>query len=335
MGIYTRGGDTGETSLLGGVRVPKDTLRIEVYGTIDEATSTMGLARATTRHLDLCQEIIVLQGELIGVMAELATAPEVAASGRTLKIRTSPVELAQVERLERTIDTYESERIPTHHFVRPGGSVASAALDMARTFVRRAERRLITLGREEDVNPHLVKYLNRLSDLLYVMARLDEQREVEQVVTSQLSKLTVNGTHAGPGKGDGAMSLTLADCDRMIEAGIRRARQVGVPMVLAVVDAGGNLMETRRMDDALLVSIALAPNKAYTAATVRMPTQTLAQVAQPGAPLYGIDTNIPNLTLVGGGIPLCQADGIVGAVGVSGGSVEQDVDVAQAMAAAL
>jgi cob(I)alamin adenosyltransferase len=335
MGIYTRGGDTGETSLLGGTRVPKDTLRIEVYGTIDEATSTMGLARATTKHLDLCQEIIALQGELIGVMAELATAPEIAASGRTLKIRTSPVEPSQVERLERTIDKYEAERIPTHHFVRPGGSVASAALDMARTFVRRAERRLISLGREEEVNPHLVKYLNRLSDLLYVMARLDEQREIEQAVTSQLSGMAVNGSRAEASKGDMTMSLTLADCDRMIEAGIRRAKQVGVPMVLAVVDAGGNLMETRRMDDALLVSIALAPNKAYTAATVRMPTQTLAQVAQPGAPLYGIDVNIPNLTLVGGGIPLCKVDGVVGAVGVSGGSVEQDVDVAQAMVAAL
>lgn len=335
MGIYTRGGDTGETSLLGGTRVPKDTLRIEVYGTIDEATSAMGLARATTRYLDLCREIIALQGELIGVMAELATAPDVAASGRTLKVRTSPVEMGQVERLERIIDTYEAERIPTHHFVRPGGSVASAALDMARTFVRRAERRLITLGREEEVNPCLVKYLNRLSDLLYVMARLDEQREIERAVTSQLSGAALDGKHAEPTQGEEKMALTLADCDRMIEAGICRAKQVGVPMVLAVVDAAGNWMETRRMDDALIVSIALAPNKAYTAAIVRMPTHTLAQLAQPSAPLYGIEANIPNLTLVGGGIPLCRADAIVGAVGVSGGSVEQDIDVAQAMVAAL
>ena len=75
MGIYTRGGDTGQTSLLGGSRVPKDTLRIEVYGTVDEATSTMGLARAMTQHTDLCQEIIGIQGELIGLMAELADKP--------------------------------------------------------------------------------------------------------------------------------------------------------------------------------------------------------------------------------------------------------------------
>lgn len=333
MGIYTRGGDAGETSLLGGVRVAKDTLRIEVYGTIDEATSAMGLARATTKQADLCREIIALQGELIGVMAELATAPD-ADPAKLQKVKLIPVQGAQVERLERAIDGYEAQRIPTHHFVRPGGSVASAALDMARTFVRRAERRLISLSREQEVNLLLIKYLNRLSDLLYVMARLDEQREVEQVVKDQL--LAKSGSRPEQTQqGAIAMSLTLADCDRMIEAGMRRAREIGVPMVLAVVDAGGNLIETRRMDDALLVSVTLAPHKAYTAATVRMATHTLAELAQPAAPLYGIDVNIPNLTLVGGGLPLNRAGALVGAVGVSGGSVAQDIDVAQAMAAAL
>lgn len=332
MSIYTRGGDKGETSMLGGARVPKDSLRIEVYGTLDEATSTLGLARSTTRHDDICQEIIALQGEFIGVMAELA-----AGSGPAKqKIVISHVEPAQVERLERTIDRYESERIPSKQFVRPGGSTAAAALDLARTIVRRAERRLITLSREEDVNPHLITYFNRLSDLLYVMARVDEQREIEHAVVQQFRVLGLEIVlRDGPTKGDTAMTLCLSDCDRMIEAGIRRANEVGVPMVLSVVDAGGHVMETRRMDDALVVSIALAPHKAYTAATVRMPTQDLARVSQPGESLYGIDVNIPNLTLVGGGLPLRQDGRVVGAVGVSGGSVEQDVDVAQAMVHAL
>jgi uncharacterized protein GlcG (DUF336 family) len=89
------------------------------------------------------------------------------------------------------------------------------------------------------------------------------------------------------------------------------------------------------MDNALIVSISLAPNKAYTAATVRLPTQELARLSQPEAPLYGIATNVPNLTLIGGGIPLQQNGRVIGAVGVSGGSVEQDIEVAQAMVAAF
>ncbi len=334
MGVYTRGGDKGETSLLGGVRVAKDTLRIEVYGTLDEATSTLGLARATTRHTDLCRDIIDLQGELIGVMAELASAPGAETAGKKGKVEIPAVQPAQIERLERQIDAYEEERIQLHHFVRPGGSPASAALDMARTIIRRAERRLITLSREEEVNQNTIKYLNRLSDLLYVLARIDEQREIEQAVTSGL-KLTGADAGARRSQGDKTMSLRLTDANRMIEAGIRRAEEIGVPMVLAVVDAGGHVIETRRMDDALVVSISLAPNKAYTAAVVRLATHELARVAQPQAPLYGIDTNIPNLTLVGGGLPLRQEGQVVGAVGVSGGSVEQDVAVAEAMAGAF
>jgi ATP:cob(I)alamin adenosyltransferase len=330
MSIYTRGGDTGQTSLLGGSRVAKDDLRIEIYGTLDEATSALGLARAATKSDNICRTIIDLQGELIKVMSELATKPVDEAAAQKLKL--APVQPAQVERLEKLIDGYETERIATGQFVRPGGSLASAALDLARTMVRRAERRLISLTRQEEVNPNLVKYLNRLSDLLYVMARIDEQREIEQVVVASLR----GATGAAPVEENrGKSGVSLADGDRMIEAGMRRSREIGVPMVLTVVDNSGNIIQTRRMDGALGVSLELAPHKAFTAAAVRMPTHELAKLAQPGAPLFGIDVNMPRLTLVGGGLPLQVAGQVVGAVGVSGGSVEQDLDVAQAMAAAF
>lgn len=332
MGIYTRGGDKGQTSLLGGARVPKDSLRIEVYGTLDEATSALGLARATTLHDDICRQIIGLQGELIGVMAELASPTEEAARRQRLTI--PHVQPAQVERLEGLIDRYEAERIPSNQFVRPGGSPAAAAIDMARTFVRRAERRLVSLAHEEELNEHLIRYFNRLSDLLYVMARVDEERTIAQAVAQQLRALGPDAA-APRHMTKGTTMLTLADCDRMVEAGMRRAEALGVPMVLSVVDAAGHVLETRRMDGALVVSITLAPNKAHTAAVVRMPTSELARLAQPGAPLYGIDANLPNLTLVGGGLPLSKGGAVAGAVGVSGGSVEQDVAVAEAMAAAL
>ncbi len=329
--VYTRGGDAGQTSLLGGVRVDKDDLRIEVYGTMDEGTSALGLARATTHYDDLCRHIIDLQGELIPVMSEAAFVP----GGKALKFELPCVQPSQVERLERLIDRYNEEWIQTGQFVRPGGSPASAALDMARAIFRRAERRLVSLNRQEAVNPHLIKYINRLSDLLYVLARIDEQRSLIETITRNLpAELNTAVSPNGRSQGDIAMELTLKECDRLVEAGMKKAQEIGVPMVLAVVDQNGDVIEARRMDDALIVSVTLAPHKAYTAATVRLPTHELAAVSQPGQSLYGIDVNLPKITLVGGGLPLRKDGKVVGAVGVSGGSVEQDIAVAQAMAAA-
>lgn len=126
-------------------------------------------------------------------------------------------------------------------------------------------------------------------------------------------------------------NLTLADCDRMIAAGMRRAEQIGVPMVLSVVDANGDLLESRRMDNALIISISLATYKAYTAAAARMGTHELAALAQPGQQFFAIEANLPQVTLVGGGLPVKQAGKVIGAVGASGGSAEQDIAVATAM----
>ncbi|MBP6469855.1 MAG: cob(I)yrinic acid a,c-diamide adenosyltransferase [Chloroflexi bacterium] len=328
--VYTRGGDAGQTSLLGGVRVDKDDLRIEVYGTMDEGTSTLGLARATTKYDDLCRHIIDLQGELIPIMSEAAFV----SGGKALKFELPRVQPSQVERLERLIDQYNEEWIQTGQFVRPGGSPASAALDMARAIFRRAERRLVSLNRQEAVNPHLIKYINRLSDLLYVLARIDEQRSLIETITRNLPAELHTAVARNGRQGDPDMELTLQACDRLVEAGMQKAQEIGVPMVLAVVDQNGDVIEARRMDDALIVSVTLAPHKAYTAATVRLPTHELAKVAQPGQSLYGIDVNLPKITLVGGGLPLRKDGKVVGAVGVSGGSVEQDIAVAQAMVAA-
>jgi len=330
-GIYTRGGDAGQTSLLGGARVDKDDPRVEVYGTLDETTSTLGLARATSRYDDICRLIIDLQGELIPIMSEVATLP-----GVQLKKGPPPhVQPEQVARLEQVIDLYNAEWIQTGHFTRPGGSQSSAALDLARTICRRAERRLISLSRTEEINPVLLRYLNRLSDLLYVLARIDEQRTIIDAITKQLGASAAHpiekNNQALASIGGNSMSLTLQDCDRLMQAGIKKAQAIGVPMVLCVVDQNGDVLDTRRMDGALIVSITLAPHKAYTAATVRMPTGDLAQLSQPGQPLFGIDSGVPKVTLVGGGIPLRQDGKVVGAVGVSGGSVEQDVAGAQAM----
>jgi ATP:cob(I)alamin adenosyltransferase len=326
--IYTKGGDAGETSLLSGGRVAKDDPRVNVYGTLDEATSALGMARAATGDNEICNEIIELQGELINIMAEVATRP----SEKPPKFEIPKVTPEQVERLEHRLDYYLEERVPIKGFVRPGVSLAAGALDMARSTVRRAERFMVTLSRTEDVSPVLIKYVNRLSDLLYIMARIDEQREVGRIVAKSLAAGLAQKSDEVAPKMSG---LSRKDCDRMVEAGINRAKAIGIPVVLAVANPSGNLVELRRMDNALEISVTLAPHKAYTAASVRMPTHQLAALSQPGQPLYGIDMNIPNLTLVGGGLPLMVDGNLWGAVGGSGGSVEQDIDIAQAMAAAL
>ncbi|OGO40028.1 MAG: ATP:cob(I)alamin adenosyltransferase, partial [Chloroflexi bacterium RBG_16_57_9] len=173
-----------------------------MYGTLDEATSALGMARATTRYDDICQDVLELQGELISVMAELATPPKRLPS-------VLPMVSAQVERLEQKIDGYEQERITTGQFVRPGGSLASATLDLARTVIRRAERLLVALSQEESTNPILLQYLNRLSDLLYVMARIDEQREIRRLVMSTLQSAAGQAQKVGSTK----TVLSLATCD--------------------------------------------------------------------------------------------------------------------------
>ncbi len=332
--VYTRGGDAGQTSLLGGIRVDKDAARIEVYGTLDEGTSMLGMARATTQFDDLCRHIIDIQGELIPIMAEVAFVE----GEKKLKFEVPEVKPEQVARLESIIDSYNEEWIQTGQFVRPGGSQASGMIDMARAIFRRAERRLISLSRQEAVNPHLMKYVNRLSDTLYVFARIDEQRTLIQTISDNLPAEMKGDGGTDLGRDSHTLSTTaptLAESNRMVEAGMRKAAELGVPMVLSVVDQNGDVIESRRMDNALIVSVSLAPNKAYTAATVRLATHELAKAAQPGQSLYSFDVNLPKITLVGGGLPLSRDGNVVGGVGVSGGSVEQDIAVAEAMVSAF
>ena len=133
-----------------------------------------------------------------------------------------------------------------------------------------------------------------------------------------------------------ARTVTLRAGQVILEAARAKAEQIGVPMNIAIVDDGGNLVTFARMDDAWLGSIDIAQNKAYTARAFDMPTKDLAPLAQPGAPLYGIEaSNHGRLIVFAGGIPLVSDGRVVGAIGVSGGSVEQDQEVAEAGVAAF
>lgn len=164
MKIYTRTGDAGETGLWGGLRVPKDALRVQAYGSVDETNAAVGVARATAALSPVLDQILELvQNDLFVVGADLATPGEAANVPRL-----GP---EAAERLERAIDQLEAELEPLRQFILPGGTPAAAQLHLARTVCRRAERWCVTLTHAEPVNPHVLTYLNRLSDLLFVLAR--------------------------------------------------------------------------------------------------------------------------------------------------------------------
>jgi cob(I)alamin adenosyltransferase len=163
--IYTRGGDAGETSLGDGARVPKHALRVTAFGTVDEANAAIGIARL---HADPAADKMLdrIQNDLFDLGADLCTPEGGRRSAGALRIVA-----AQVERLEREIDAMNAALMPLDSFILPGGSAAAAYLHLARTVSRRAERLVSELARTEPVNPEALKYLNRLSDHLFVLGR--------------------------------------------------------------------------------------------------------------------------------------------------------------------
>src|SRR5512136_738154 len=168
--IYTRTGDGGTTSLGGGQRVPKDSLRVRAYGAVDELNSALGAAGAAGLSPRLAELLPGLQSQLFSLGSDLCFLPE--DPGRQ---RIQPVQAQQVQQLERWIDELAATVGPLTGFVLPGGAPGAAQLHVARTVCRRAERDVLALSREETISPQIVPYLNRLSDLLFVMARFENR----------------------------------------------------------------------------------------------------------------------------------------------------------------
>lgn len=174
MKIYTRRGDGGETDLFGGKRVRKDALRVEAYGCVDELNAALGVVSSELQDEDLRGYLEVIQASLFDLGAELATpnAEDVAAKVRTGRRIASE----DIDELETWTDRLEEELAPLVNFLLPGGARAAALLHLARTVCRKAERRAVSLAAQEKISPLLVRYLNRLSDLFFVMARSVNRR---------------------------------------------------------------------------------------------------------------------------------------------------------------
>ncbi len=318
--IYTRTGDKGDTGLFGGSRVTKDSLRVEAYGTVDEANAALGVAKAGLPPGEWRDRIHQVQHRLFVLAAELAS------DAKGAEILAGKISGDDIVVLEQLIDDCLAVTGPQRAFVVPGRDQRSAAFHFARTVVRRAERRTLTLADTEPVRPELVKFLNRLSDAVYMMARLSEHwadlDRIEAIVRTAVANALGTPDTAAPASG----RLDLATAKALAEAAEYKASQLGVPIVFAAVDAAGNQILLHRMADSLLASIDIAINKAWSSAAFKQPTAQLGGAA--AGPLPGLaDGNQGRVVLFGGGLPVFEDGTIAGGLGVSGGTVEEDIEI--------
>ncbi len=177
--VYTKTGDKGETSLVGGARVSKSSPRVEAYGDVDELNSLIGLVRAKLHDEEIDEALALIQNDLFTLGSDLASPAEIEVPRITSSFVTS---------LEEITDRLLEQLEPLKEFILPGGSESGAALHFARTVARRAERRIVALSEIENINPEAITYINRLSDLLFIIARVTNKRESAPEKMTDFSK---------------------------------------------------------------------------------------------------------------------------------------------------
>ena len=317
MNLYTRKGDGGRASTITRMNIPKNSPVFDMLGTLDEFTSALGVAKRKV-PASLVPIIEELQNNIIALSGELAGGQKFATGER-------------VRQMENAIDSLMENAPPFSGFILPGDSEGGAALDLARTVARRAERCAVAASQTGGVSRDILAWMNRMSDLIYALARVcDRMASGSPAGAAVLKPSALSGSGPGPARlasaGDGFCDMADALC-RAVRL---RAREEGLRVVAAVCDAGGNAVALQRDDDAYIASVDVASNKAFTAVSLKMTTEQVGRLAQPGAPLYGIQhTNGGRIVIFGGGAPLSRGGVIIGGLGVSGGSAEQDTALCQ------
>ena len=323
--IYTKTGDKGTTGLYGGSRVDKDSMNVDVYGTIDEAISSLGLAYANTESPELREYIHHIQLRMFMAGAEFAS------DERGMEMLKNKINEDDIKYLEDIIDKSTEITGVMREFVVPGVNPSSAALHVARTVVRRAERKITTLARTAPVREELRKYINRLSDACFAMARIEEARaqEVNIEELKETVRKIVKETYGLEDKGENKMDMSLETLKKMAGYAEEKAKAIGVPVAFSAVDAGGNLLYFQRMEGTLLISTKVSQDKAYTACALKCPTCDLADVTKPGESLWSLhNSGDGRIICFGGGYPIKVDGEVIGAIGVSGGTAEEDMAVA-------
>lgn len=369
MNIYTKGGDKGMTDLVHTKNVSKSDDRIQLVGTIDELTSHIGLVKTMLNDGDILHFLEKIQKTLIKVMAGVADP-----YNREYKIHDEKTEL-----LEEEIDRMEGLFNRPKEFILPGACHLSAEIDVARTVARRAERALAAVSVKFGSDTGTKKYMNRLADYLYLLARYADAREQEgrslsvdsvpgtsvqtepavseekhpedpatkvaaEAVRAEHT-VTPTETQSSSTGGDTMINeamiqevlkrmgiqgrITLDSAKRLIEKIEEEARRRNKPSVIAICGPDGNPIAIHVMDGAFLVSFDVAMKKAYTSVAVKMSTMELSKLAQPGGTFYGLDKMGDGIVIFAGGVPLKVGDTIIGGLGVSGGTGEEDHSLAE------
>ncbi|UKI12907.1 MAG: ATP:cob(I)alamin adenosyltransferase [Oscillospiraceae bacterium] len=338
--LYTGNGDKGLTSLLPSSQVSKADERVAAIGGAEESVAALGLVRCVT----VCPDFA---GKLVRVQTTLRTLAAGLADPRSGKFVFSSEEIAFLESdTDRMVSVLTDKRGSDWQGALPGGCEQSARLDAARSTVRRAERALIAMDRRYAVPGAFKVYMNRLGDWLLAAARYADwlsEEEKEKAAREPVAAETAPAAAVVPAPADaapvdptvenvlkavlarvgGGSVLDLERATRLIAAVERKALSEGKQAVIAVANAQGNPVAVHVMDGAFLVSYEVAVRKAYTAVAVKMPTAELARLVQPGGTFYGLQ-NLDRIVTFGGGVPLYENGVLIGGLGVSGGTGEED-----------
>ncbi|NCC42299.1 MAG: cob(I)yrinic acid a,c-diamide adenosyltransferase [Clostridia bacterium] len=317
MKIYTKAGDAGTTSLVHTKNIAKSDDRVEVMGTIDELTSHIGLVKGKISSQQTVGFLETIQKTLMTIMAGIADS-----YNTQYKLKE-----ASINEIEKEIDKMEASFERPKHFILPGTNPLSAQIDVARCVARRAERCLSAVSIKFGSDTGAKKYLNRLADYLYILARYydaaSDQKEEENL--EKESKLNQDELVQEVLLRMGYGKITLDMAKKLIEKIEEEAKRRGKNAVIAICGPDGNPVAVHVMDGAYLVSFDVAVRKAYTAVAVKMSTMELSKLAQPGGNFYGLDKlEGGKIVIFGGGVPLVKNDNIIGGLGISGGTGEED-----------
>ena len=349
MDVYTGYGDKGMTDLSHTKNVSKSDDRVCLMGSVEELVSHIGLVR-----------VLIDDGDVVRMLEKISETLKKITDGvsdpynREFKVSEDRTELLE-EEIDRMKEIFSGERLP----ILPGDSRVAAEIDVTRAVARRAERELALVSVKFGSDTGAKKFMNRLSDYFYVLARYvdaakigeknAETAGIEANVGAEASG-TMTTTAAG---GNTAMAqndsmavntamiqevlkrmgiqgrITLDSAKRLIEKIEQEALRRNKPSVIAVCSPDGNPVAVHVMDGSFLVSFDMAVKKAYTSVAVKMSTMELSRLTQPGQTFYGLGKMSDNIVIFGGGVPLKVGDTIIGGLGISGGTGEEDNSLAE------